>query len=160
MNETTASVNGNEIVMTRTVNAPRELVWKVWTEPEHVKNWWGPNGFTNTIKNMNVKKGGEWNFMMHGPDGTDYPNKILYTEVVKNELLSYYHSDPEGDPEHNFHVEVNFESVNNTTRITMKSRFSSAEAVQFLIKEVGAIEGGKQTLARCDAYLAETLIKQ
>ncbi|HET7152473.1 MAG TPA: SRPBCC domain-containing protein, partial [Candidatus Kapabacteria bacterium] len=78
-----------EIITMRLLNAPRELVWKVWTEPEHIAKWWGPNGFTNTIRKMDVRVGGEWLFTMHGPDGTDYPNKTVYTKVVKPERLEY-----------------------------------------------------------------------
>lgn len=70
----------------------------MWTDPKHIA-WWGPNGFTNTIHEMNVKPGGVWRFIMHGPDGTDYPNKILFIEVVKPERLVYTHgSDEDNDP--------------------------------------------------------------
>lgn len=72
-----------EIVISRLIHAPRELVFKVWTDPKHVAHWWGPNGFTNTIHEMDVRPGGVWRFIMHGPDGVDYPNKIVYKEVVK-----------------------------------------------------------------------------
>ena len=60
-----------EIAITRLFNAPRELLWKVWTEPKHIAQWWGPKGFTNTIHKMEVKPGGRWDFIMHGPDGVD-----------------------------------------------------------------------------------------
>jgi hypothetical protein len=76
-------VGDREIAATRVFAAPRELVWKVWTEPEHVVRWWGPNGFTTTTHSMDVKSGGVWRFVMHGPDGHDYQNKITYLEVVK-----------------------------------------------------------------------------
>ncbi len=65
-----------EIVLTRRIKAPRELVWEAYTKPEHVMQWYGPNGFTLTIHEMDVRVGGVWRFMMHGPDGTDYPNPI------------------------------------------------------------------------------------
>src|ERR1700733_3959863 len=71
-----------EIRISRLLNAPIELVWEVWTNPEHIKNWWGPNGFTNTIHSMDMKKGGEWNLTMHGPDGTDYKNKTIFKKIV------------------------------------------------------------------------------
>ena len=78
-----ASTADREIAATRIFDAPRELVWKAWTDPKHVAQWWGPNGFTNTIHEMNVSPGGVWRFMMHGPDGTDYPNRIVFIEVVE-----------------------------------------------------------------------------
>src|ERR1044072_4524095 len=85
----TMDTANRELKITRLVNAPRELVWKLWTEPEHIKHWWGPKGVTNTISKMDV--GGEWEFVMHGPDGTDYPNKHTYIEVVKPEKLVMTH---------------------------------------------------------------------
>ena len=68
-----------EIITTRVLDAPRELVWKAWTDPKHVAEWWGPNGFTNTIHEMDVRPDGVWRFIMHGPDGVDYKNEIVFT---------------------------------------------------------------------------------
>src|SRR5258706_10882308 len=81
----------------RVFDAPRELVWKVWTEPEHIGKWWGPNGFTTTTHKMEVKAGGVWRFVMHGPDGRDYQNKITFIEVVKPERLVYKHGGAGGE---------------------------------------------------------------
>src|ERR1700678_444638 len=80
-----------EIVISRVFDAPRELVWQAMTDPLHVIHWWGPRGFTTTIEEMNVRPGGVWKQVMHGPDGTDYPNKSIFTEVVKPERLVYAH---------------------------------------------------------------------
>lgn len=74
-------VAGREICITRLVNAPRDLVWEVWTNPEHIRHWWGPNGFYSTIFEMDVRPGGNWEFILHGPDGRDYKNKSIYTTV-------------------------------------------------------------------------------
>src|SRR2546430_11151240 len=76
-----------EILLTRVFDAPRELVFKVWTDPEHVGRWWGPRGFTNTIHEMDVRPGGVWRFTMHGPDGVDYLNRIVFIEVARPERL-------------------------------------------------------------------------
>ncbi|WP_372660853.1 SRPBCC domain-containing protein [Cohnella sp.] len=93
----------------------RELVFEAWTNPKHVAQWWGPNGFTNTIHEMDVKPVGVWRFIMHGPDGVDYPNKIVYEEVVKPERLVYAHgSDEENDPER-FQVTITFDDQGNKT---------------------------------------------
>ena len=86
-----AGLEARQIVATRILNAPRELVFRVWTEPDHVAKWWGPKGFTNTIHEMDVRPGGVWRLIMHSPDGVDYRNKIIYTEVRKPELLAYTH---------------------------------------------------------------------
>ena len=72
-----------EIVATRTFDAPRDLVFKMWTDPKHIAQWWGPKGFTTTIYEMDVKPGGVWRFVMHGPVGVDYQNKVVYLEIVK-----------------------------------------------------------------------------
>src|SRR4029079_12281399 len=80
-----------EMVISRVVDAPRELVWKVWTEPQNVAQWWGPNGFSTTIEVMDVRPGGEWKHTMHGPDGVDYPNHSRFVEVVKPERIVMEH---------------------------------------------------------------------
>ncbi len=74
------SISDREIVATRVFDAPRELVFQVWTDAKHVSNWWGPRGFTTTTYEMDVRPGGVWRHVMHGPDGTDYPNEIVFVE--------------------------------------------------------------------------------
>jgi uncharacterized protein YndB with AHSA1/START domain len=143
-----------EIITSRLLNAPRELVFEVWTKPEHIAHWWGPNGFTNTIYEMEVKPGGEWKFMMHGPDGTDFPNMIVYEEVVRPEKLVYLHgSETDGKFEPRFHVIVTFEDVDGQTNLTMHSVFKTAEERNFVVEKFGAIEGAKQNLERLEKYV-------
>ena len=77
-----------ELVIEKTLNAPIELVWEAFTNAEHIKNWWGPNGFTNTIFRMEVTEGGVWELVMHGPDGTDYKNKSVYKEIVNQKTFT------------------------------------------------------------------------
>jgi uncharacterized protein YndB with AHSA1/START domain len=147
-----AAPNAPTIVITRTVDAPRELVWIAWTDPRHIAHWWGPNGFRNTIHAMDVKPGGVWRFIMHGPDGTDYPNKIVYREVVRPERLVYDHSgDEEGDI-HSFRATVTLSERNGKTEIVMASTFPSIAARDAVLK-FGALDGGCQTLDRLAAYL-------
>ena len=67
---TTDTIADREVVITRILNAPRELIWEAWTNPEHIVNWWGPDGFITTIEKMDFRVGGEWKYMMVGPDGT------------------------------------------------------------------------------------------
>jgi uncharacterized protein YndB with AHSA1/START domain len=137
----------------RTVNAPRELVWRAWTEADQIKAWWGPNGFTTTIHEMDVTVGGVWRFMMHGPDGTDYPNKVVYREIVKPERLVYDHTDDRDPPSHQFQTTVTFAAQGRKTKVTLRALFASAEARAASVK-FGAIEGGAQTLARLDQHVA------
>ena len=111
-----------EIATTRVFDAPRDLVFDAWTDPEHVAQWWGPNGFTTTTHSMDVRPGGEWIFIMHGPDGTDYKNHIVYREVVRPERLVYDHvSGPL------FRATVIFEAEGDKTRIRMQMLFETAE---------------------------------
>jgi uncharacterized protein YndB with AHSA1/START domain len=141
-----------ELVMTRVLDAPRNLVYEAWTNPKHIAQWWGPKGFTNTIHEMEVKVGGVWRFMMHGPDGTDYPNKVVFEEVVKAERLVYTHGSDQDDDPNSFHVTVTFEDQGKKTKLTMRMVLRSAAALAEA-KKFGAVEGGNQTLDRLEAYL-------
>jgi uncharacterized protein YndB with AHSA1/START domain len=112
-----------EIITTRVLNASRELVWKAWTDPKHVAEWWGPNGFTNTIHEMDVRPDGVWRFIMHGPDGVDYKNEIIFIEVMELERLVYDHvSGPK------FKVRVTFDEQGGKTKVTFRMYFESAAA--------------------------------
>ncbi len=138
-----------EIVSARVFDAPRELVWKAWVDPKHVAQWWGPKGFTNTIHEMDVRPGGVWRFAMHGPDGTDYKNEIVFIEVVKPERLVYDHvSGPR------FHVTATFADEGGKTKLTMRMVFPTVEERDNTIKKFGAVEGLNQTLGRLGEHLA------
>jgi uncharacterized protein YndB with AHSA1/START domain len=132
-----------EIFETRLLDAPRELVWKLWTEPQHISNWWGPRGFTTTTSEMDVRPGGVWLHVMHGPDGRNYPNRIVYVEVVKPERIVYDH---ESHPP--FRTTVIFEEHGVKTKISMRMVFETAELRNRTDRQHGAVEGLKQTLAR------------
>jgi uncharacterized protein YndB with AHSA1/START domain len=150
------STADRELVFTRIFKAPRELVFEVWTNPNHVVHWWGPKGFTNTIHEMNVKPGGVWRFIMHGPDGNDYPNKIVFKEVVKPSLLTFDHGWDNEDMDNHpgkFEVVVNFEAKGKSTELTMKMIFKSKEAKDEVVEKYGAIDGNKQTMDKLEAYL-------
>ena len=149
-----ASTADREIVLTRTFDAPRELVFDAWTDTKQIVQWWGPTGFTTTTDELEVKPGGVWRFVMHGPDGTDYKNKIVFIEVVRPERLVYRHAgDAETDPVR-FHVTVTFAAQGSKTRLTMASIFETAEERNRVVEKYGAIEGGKQTLSRLAEHLA------
>ncbi|MEO6523099.1 MAG: SRPBCC family protein [Mucilaginibacter sp.] len=141
-----------EIIITRLLNAPRELVFDAFTDAEHLINWWGPTGFTNTFLSHDVRPGGEWNFIMHGPDGTDFKNQIVYEDVVRPSYLAYQHGSGEAD-DRGFYVTVTFEDVAGKTNLTMKSVFQTAEERDMVVKEYGAIEGGNQTIDKLEAEL-------
>ncbi|HXB03070.1 MAG TPA: SRPBCC domain-containing protein [Opitutaceae bacterium] len=149
-------ISDREIVISRVFDAPRELVWEAWTNPAHVAQWWGPDGFTITIEKMEVRPGGVWQHVMHGPDGTDYPNKSVFTEVVEPERIVYEHGGSrKGGPGIQFTATWTFEQPRaGQTKLTIRMIFPSAEARDTIVKEYGAIEGGKQTLARLAEHLA------
>jgi uncharacterized protein YndB with AHSA1/START domain len=149
-NDLMATTEDREIVISRLVNAPRELVFEAWTDPKHLIQWWGPKGFTNTFQSIAVKPGGVWKFIMHGPDGVDYPNLITFHEVVKPELITFSHGTGEENDPHQFETRVTFEKKGDKTLLTMKSIFSSADERDKMVREVGAIEGGNQTLDRLE----------
>jgi uncharacterized protein YndB with AHSA1/START domain len=157
-NETTAMIDADssrEIVITRVLNAPRELVFNAFIDPQNIGQWWGPNGFTTTTYQRDVRPGGTWRYMMHGPDGVDWPNKIHYIEIEKPERLVYDHGtgemDLKDDPDR-FRVTITFAEIGKQTLVTMRSRFASAERCA-AVKKFGAVEGGNQTLSRLDEYL-------
>ena len=151
-NEVTNTAD-REIVKTRVFDAPRELVFKAWTDPKHVAQWYGPKGFTNTIHEMDVRPGGVWRFIMHGPDGTDYNNKIVFDEIVKPERLAYTHGSDD-EPEQ-FRVPVTFAEQGGKTKLTMRMVFPSAKACDHVVKTYGAVEGLNQSLDRLEQYLTK-----
>jgi uncharacterized protein YndB with AHSA1/START domain len=148
-----ASTADREIKSTRVFRAPRELVFKMWTDPEHIVKWWGPRGFTNTVYVMDVRSGGEWRHVMHGPDGVDYINNARYLEVMRPEKLVYHHlSEPE------FIATVTFEEHGADTKVTMQMLFESPELRNKTVEVFHAVEGQKQTLDRLEEYLAAEVI--
>jgi len=145
-----SSTADREIATTRVFDAPRDLVFDAWTDPQHVAQWWGPNGFTTTTHSMDVRPGGEWIFIMHSPDGTDYKNRIVYREVVRPERIVYDHvSGPL------FHATVLFEAEGDKTRLSMRMLFDTAELRNRVAEEFGAVEGLSQTLNHLEEHVAK-----
>jgi uncharacterized protein YndB with AHSA1/START domain len=153
--ENKSELKEREMIFTRVLNAPRELVFDAWTKPEHLAEWYGPNGFTLTTNSMEVKQGGKWDFTMHGPDGRDFPNRIIFIEVEKPGKLVYRHSGDNDTEDVKFHVTVSFEDLEGKTRLTMHSVFETPEELAKVVKEYGAYEGAKQTLTRLEAFLSK-----
>jgi uncharacterized protein YndB with AHSA1/START domain len=150
-----------EIVLTRLFDAPRKMVWEAWTDPKQVVLWWGPKGFTTTIDEMDVRVGGLWRQVMHGPDGTDYPNASIFTEVVPYERLGHkLTGGKKGAPTVQIEKVATFEEKAGGTRITMRLVFASAEARDENVRVYGSIEGGKQTLERLAEHLSLRLSAQ
>lgn len=151
---TATSTADREIVLSREFDAPRELVFRAYTDPAHAPNWWGPNGFTNTVHEMDVRPGGKWRFTMHGPDGTDYPNRITYREVVAPERLEFLHGEDVDDDHGAFEVTVTFDDLGGRTRVTQRMLFAT-KAQRDGVVQFGAVELGRQTMDKLAAYLEQ-----
>ena len=136
-----------EIVTTRVIAAPRELVWRAWTDPEHVRNWWGPKGFTNTFHEYDLRPGGVWRFIMHGPDGTDYKNESVFVEVAEPELLVFDHISPP-----RFRATVLFEDLGGKTKITFRQLFHLPEVYRRV--KVYAVPANEENMDKLEAELA------
>ena len=142
------------IIGTRVFDAPRELVWQVWTDPKHLAQWWGPNGFSTTTSAYDARPGGVWRFVMHGPDGRDYQNRITFDEVVKPERLVYHHGGGDDVEPVQFRQTVIFEDLGGRTRITWRGDFPTAAERNRVIRDYGADKGLVETLARLGDYMA------
>jgi uncharacterized protein YndB with AHSA1/START domain len=149
---TTAS--DREIVATRVFDAPRELLFKAWSDPQHLGQWWGPRGFTTTTHSMDFRAGGAWRFIMHGPDGTDYPNRITFVEIVEPQRIVYQHGGASEAVD--FQVTVTFEAEGaDKTRLDMRMVFPSADGKNRTEAKYGAIQGLQQTMDRLAQYVAK-----
>ncbi len=148
----------NEILISRTFDASREMVWQAIVDPKQVIHWWGPHGFSSTIEEMDVRPGGVWKHTMHGPDGTDYPNYSVFKEVVKPQRLVFSHGgSKKGGPAVNSIATWTFDALDGgkKTKVTMRMAFPSAAERNLIAKEYDAVEGGKQTLERLGEHLAK-----
>lgn len=137
-----------EIISTRVIDAPRERVFQAWTDPEQLALWWGPKGFTNTFHEFDLKPGGHWRFIMHGPDGTDYPNHSVFVEIVKPDRLILDHlSSP------HFRVVATFSEEEGKTKNTFRMIFPSAEMCEKL-KPI-CVPANEENFDRLTALLAK-----
>jgi PhnB protein len=149
--EAKTSTTDRELRISRLLNADINLVWEVWTDPDHLKNWWGPNGFTNSISKMDIQPGGEWRLVMHGPDGKDYNNKSIFKEVIRNRKLVYEHFNP------NFITTVEFEPQGEKTLLKWHMLFESRELFENVVRTHKADQGLQQNVEKLDAYLGRQM---
>ena len=147
-------LQGSEMVISRLVAAPQELVFRALTSPNHLANWWGPEGFSITTLAWDFREGGHWRSIMHGPDGTDYPNRLIYKKITPPHLLEYLHDD-DGHSSQQFQGSLELKPEGDATRITLRARFASEAEAREMMERANAIEGGKHTLGRLAAFLEE-----
>ena len=139
-----------EVLLRRDVPFARELVWRAITEPAHMQQWWGPDGFTIENLSLDLRLGGTWIFDMVGPDGTRYPNHSVFTVVEPGARLVFDHGDGQRVW---FIASILLEDTATGTRVTLRHLFPSREARDEVVEKYGAIEGGKQHLAKLEAYV-------
>jgi len=157
--DTTIEVPAGEpiIVMSRTFDAPRALVWKAWTEPEHVARWWGPRRYVNTVLEMDVRPGGRWRIEQRGADGRVHRFRGVYHEVIEPERLvnTFIYEDDAWTFEDRPAVEEHtFEEQGGRTRLTTISRFGSLADRDGMVSS-GMEEGARESLDRLAELLAE-----
>jgi len=140
---------------TREFDAPVALVFAAFTDVKHLSQWWGPNGFTTTTSHFEFREGGVWRFVMHGPDGRDYQNRVTFDIIEPNKRIAYHHGGGDNGEPIRFSQTVTFEDIGNgRTRIVWHGVFPSAEMRDFVIKEHGAAKGLQETTARLAGYVA------
>lgn len=150
------STADREIVLSRRIDAPRERVFEAFTEVRHLSRWWGPSGFTTTTQSFEFRVGGEWIFVMHGPDGTDYREWITWTEILAPAKIALLHGEVRDDP--NAFVSVlTFEVEGAATRVEMRTVFPTKEQRDKAVEEYHAAEAGMETLGKLAAYVTELL---
>src|ERR671939_1364568 len=151
-----SATGDREIVISRVINAPREVVFEAFTEVRHLSQWWGPEGFTTTTRSFEFRVGGVWDFVMHGPDGTDYQEWITWREIVPPERIALLHGESRDDP-NAFESVLTFEPAGEQTRIVMRAVFPTKELRDEAVEKYHAIEGGEQTLRNLAAYVMEVV---
>ena len=142
-----------EVVFSRVFAASREVLWTAWSDPRHLHRWFGPTGFTTTTHEFAFVPGGVWRFVMHAPDGTDVPNRIVFRELQRPDRLVYDNGwDLPGSPV-DFTVVVTFVAVDGGTRLSIHMTFPGVDAMRTAVERYGVLDGGTQTLERIEAYL-------
>lgn len=141
-----------EIVVTSTIEGSRDIVFAAYTEVRHLSRWWGPDGFTTTTHSFDFRPGGVWDFTMHGPDGTDYPNWVEYLEISPPERIVFRHGARADDP-NTFTSTVTISAKNGVSEVTLRSVFATKAQRDEVVKKYHAIEGAEQTLRALAGYV-------
>lgn len=146
MNPTVDVIENCTVLTMQIFSVPRERLFKAWSDPEQLAQWWGPKDFINTFQVFELKPGGNWLFIMHGPDGTEYPNHSTFTKIVVPERIEFDHISG-----HKFHVTAEFEDLGMESRLTWKMEFEDAEDFEKVKGYV--VEGNRQNMERLQEFL-------
>lgn len=153
----------NELLITRIFDAPRALVWQAWTDPEHIKQWWGPAGFNNETCTSELRVGGRFYLEMRAPDGNVYPCIATFREIVAAERIVYEgeatdcHPCGAGIPPR-AEVTVSFAEQDGKTRLTLRTRFASAERKQ-AAANARFVVSWEEAMGRLDDFLIQAKVK-
>jgi uncharacterized protein YndB with AHSA1/START domain len=145
-NNTQTNTTDREIVTIRTFNAPRELVFNAWTDPDQLARWWGPKGFTNTFHEFDLKPGGIWRFTMHAPNGAEFQNKSVFVEILRPERIVFDHA---SGPQ--FRVTATFTEQAGKTKVTFRMLFETVAECEKI--KTYAADGNEQNFDRLEAHL-------
>ena len=137
-----------EIVSIHIFNTPRERVFQGWSDADQIVQWWGPDGFTNTFQEFNFTPGGEWKFVMHGPDGKDYDNDIVFEEIVAPSRVVFQHVSPP-----RFQVTATFDDLGAHTKVTFRMLFETAKVCEAV--KTYAVDANEQNFRRLEALIAQ-----
>ena len=139
--------NKNSIVSIRNFSSSIEKVYQAWANPNYLIKWWGPAGFSNTFHKHDLVPGGQWSFIMHGPNGIDYPNECIFIDIKPNEYLSWHHL-----PNPKFEVNTFFEVIDeNSTQVTFKMIFDTEKEAESLRSFI--LEKNEENFVKLDAVL-------
>ena len=143
------------VEISRVFQAPRKLVYEAFADPKQVVEWWGPDGFTTTVLEMDLRPGGKWRLVMHGPDGTNYPNEMTFTDVVPMERIELdLVGGKQGEALVRLHKTITWTDEDGGTRLTLKNVFESHELRDENVRTYKSVEGGRQLLVRLAKHLA------
>ena len=153
------SIGEQEIVMERQFNAPRTLMFQVFTQPEHLKRWWAPPPYTLPVCTINLRPGGIWHYCMRSPEGQDHWARSVYHEIAPPEKLIYTstfadeHANPiEGIPEHL--TTVLFTEEASKTQVAARIQFANAAALKVAV-DMGMVQGMSMTWDYLVGYMQE-----
>lgn len=135
------------IGLSRLLNAPVEVVWMAWTQPEAIAKWWGPDGFSSTVHSMNLEPGGEWRLTMQGPDGKKYANRSEFMEIEPLQKIVFQHFNP------HYLSTIIFEAQETKTLLNWTMLFESTELFETVVKVFKADEGLTQNVSKLEKYL-------
>lgn len=165
-NDSTSAQSEREIVITRVFNAPRELVFKAWTQPNHIAQWWGPQGFTTRVTELDLRPGGRWRYVMISPDGTEYPVKGVFREILPPERIVTSDEFDEGveqalnaDLPQGIVMTAMFEDVNGKTKLTLQIVHAS-QSDRRKHEEMGVVGGWNSSFDCLDEFLAKQVEQQ